>query len=106
TVAKSPVVETLVRLSTSAPVLVSDTSCGGAVVLIVCVPKTSVDGKTAMPDASVVIAFTRTRPMAAAVAFDTVLIVSVDVAPAAPGVTAGGSKTHVVCGGRLPLVQL
>ena len=59
-----------------------------------------------MPDASVVIALARTRPAAVAVAFETVLIVSVDVAPAAPGVTAGGSKTQVVCGGRLPLAQL
>jgi hypothetical protein len=61
-----------------------------------------------MPDASVVIARARTNVDADADndAVETVEIVSVDFAPFAPGVTVGGSNAQVVCGGRLPLVQL
>src|SRR5262249_51121324 len=108
TSAKSPDGVMLVMLSTSTPVFVSDTSCAGAVVFTVCVPKVTVDGKTAMPDDWIVIAPARVRALDAVCvdAADAVEIVNVDWAPAVPGVTTGGSNVHVVCGGRLPLLQL
>lgn len=104
--AKSPDAVMLVRFSRSTPVFVSDTSCGGAVVLIVCAGNVSEEGNTAMPDAVAVIADGRARAAEAVAAVDTVAIVSVDVAPAVAGLTIGGSNVHVVCGGRFPLAQL
>jgi hypothetical protein len=108
TAAKSPEAAMLVTVSTSTPVLVSDTRCAGAVVLIVCDANVNADGKIPIPDASVVNAAGRAwiRDAETDAAVVAVEIVNVDVAPAAPGVTVGGSNAHVVCGGRLPLEQL
>jgi len=51
TSAKSPATEMFVRLSVSAPTLVSATIRDGVVVLTICEPKPMLDGKMAIPDA-------------------------------------------------------
>ena len=108
TTAKSPDGVMLVILSTSTPVLVTDTSCAGEVVLSVCAPNVSADGRTAMPEDWMVIGpvFVRWVDADCVDAADAVEIVSDDCAPAAPGVTTAGSNVQVVCGGRVPLLQL
>ena len=80
TAAKSPVGAMLVIASASTPVLVSATSCAGEVVLMVCAPNVSADGKTAIRRRAV--RSRRGRACATdAEADDTVEIVTVDVAP-------------------------
>src|SRR3954469_14642406 len=55
TATKSPAAVMLVIASASAPVLVRETSCAGDVVLIVCAPNVTADGKMPIPDACAVI---------------------------------------------------
>src|SRR5262245_7045634 len=109
---KSPPVVMLAIASAPVPMFVTYTNCGGVVVETVWLGNVSDVGTTAMPEPAAlgVTTFGATTrgwdAVTEAPVRAVVEIVRREVTGPLRGVTVGGLKSQVVCGGRLPLAQL
>src|SRR5262245_59828091 len=109
---KSPPVVMLAIASAPVPMFVTYTNCGGVVVDTVWLGNVSDVGTTAIPEPAAlgvtILGAATVGCAAGAVAPERAVVEIVSRVVTGPlrGVTVGGLKSQVVCGGRLPLAQL